>query len=117
MIEKWRHSDEEFVKRAAFVMIATLAVHDKKQPDETFEAMLPHIVEATDDDRNFVKKAVNWALRGIGKRNMHLNKLAIATAEQLIVMPNSSDIWIGKDALLELRSEKIQTRLLKKIKQ
>ncbi len=111
MIEAWRHRDEMFVKRAAFVMIATLAVHDKKQPDDVFEAMLPHIVEAADDDRNFVKKAVNWALRQIGKRNMFLNEKAIITAEQLVSMPASSAVWIGRDALRELRSDKIQRRV------
>ena len=92
---KWTTSKHEFVKRAGFALIATLAVHDKKAPDETFLEMLPIIEAAAEDDRNFVKKAVNWALRQIGKRNHELRVAAIEVAGRL-------DNWVGRDALREL---------------
>jgi 3-methyladenine DNA glycosylase AlkD len=110
-IEEWRHRPDEFVKRAAFVLMATLAVHEKKQPNSTFEAMLPLIIDASNDERNFVKKAVNWALRQIGKRNQYLNARAIQTANALVFMKSKSARWIGMDALRELQSEKIQSRV------
>ena len=110
-ISEWYKSDEEFVKRAAFVLIATLAVHDKKADDEIFLRFLPKIKEASLDERNFVKKAVNWALRQIGKRNRYLNKEAVRLAEEIKQFDSKSAKWTANDALRELRSEKVQVRL------
>ena len=110
-IEEWSIRDEEFVKRAAFTLIATLAVHDKKAPDERFIELFPLIVAASDDNRNFVKKAVNWALRQIGKRNLILNKEALEVAQQIDRLDSKSSKWIAKDAIRELESEKVLERL------
>jgi 3-methyladenine DNA glycosylase AlkD len=86
-------------------------MHDKAAPDSAFAPMLDLIKDATDDDRNFVKKAVNWALRQIGKRNRALNRRAIAIAEELRRMDSRAARWIAADALRELRSEAVQARL------
>ena len=102
MALKWARKKPEFVRRAGFAMIATLAVHDKKAPDETFLEVLPLIEEAASDDRNFVKKAVNWALRQIGKRNPELRRAAMEAAARLIERPEASARWVGRDALREL---------------
>ncbi|MEN6591893.1 MAG: DNA alkylation repair protein [Methanobacterium sp.] len=110
-IEEWSARDEEFVKRAAFTLIATLAVHDKKAGDEKFEELFSLIIRESNDERNFVKKAVNWALRQIGKRNLDLNSKAIEVAEEINQLDSRSAKWIAKDALQELKSEKIQKRL------
>ena len=96
---------EEFVRRAGFVLMAYLAVHDKKAPDELFVSFLPLIREYAVDERNFVKKAVNWALRQIGKRNGALMPQALALAEELSTSTSKSARWIGKDAVRELRSK------------
>ena len=111
LVGRWCPRPETFVRRAGFALIACLAVHDKKAPDDRFLALLPAIEAAADDDRNFVKKAVNWALRQIGKRNMALNRTAIACSERLVARREKSAQWIGRDALKELNSEKVQTRL------
>jgi 3-methyladenine DNA glycosylase AlkD len=111
---EWTARNEEYVKRAGFVLMATLAVHDKKAPDERFEAFLPYLVRHATDERNFVKKAVNWALRQIGKRNRHLNKRAIAVARDIYRIDSRSARWIASDALRELTSEKVQARLAKR---
>lgn len=111
---EWSMRDEEFVKRAAFALIAVLAVHDKKENDEKFEEFFPLIIKESSDNRNFVKKAVNWALRQIGKRNMALNKRAIEIAEEIQNENSKSAKWIAADALRELKSEKVQERLKKK---
>ncbi len=111
-IHQWSTREEEFVKRAAFTLIATLAVHDKKADDAQFEELFPIIIEASTDERNFVKKAVNWALRQIGKRNLTLNKKAIQVSEKIGNIDSKSAKWIAKDALRELESEKIQERLI-----
>jgi 3-methyladenine DNA glycosylase AlkD len=108
---EWSEREQEFVKRAGFVMMATLAVHDKKAGDETFVAYLPIIQREAGDSRNFVKKAVNWALRQIGKRNSALNPLAIQTAESLQQMDSKPARWIAADALKELRSDAVQEKL------
>jgi 3-methyladenine DNA glycosylase AlkD len=113
---EWAGREEEFVRRAAFALMAWLAVHDKKAGDDKFEDFLPIIEKYSYDDRNFVKKAVNWALRQIGKRNLHLNHLAVKTAIGLSEMDSRSARWIGKDALRELTEEKILERLYKKAK-
>lgn len=110
-IEEWSMRDEEFVKRAAYTLIATLAVHEKKADDEEFEKFFPLIIREATDERNFVKKAVNWALRQIGKRNLTLNRKAIAVAEEINRIESRSAKWIAKDALRELESEKVQKRL------
>lgn len=102
-IPVWATSPHEFVKRAAFSLLAVLAVHDKQRPDADFIAMLPLIEAAADDERNFVKKAVNWALRQIGKRSRLLLPEAIACAERLRARPEKSARWIAADALRELR--------------
>jgi 3-methyladenine DNA glycosylase AlkD len=108
---EWSQRQEEFVKRAAFSLIAYLAVHDKKAPDERFLAFLPLIKAAADDERNFVKKAVNWALRQIGKRSLFLNQAAIKVANDLRLMNSKSARWIATDALRELTSVPVQQRL------
>lgn len=113
-IFEWSQKDEEFVKRAAFTLIATLAVHDKKADDSKFEQIFPLIIRESNDNRNFVKKAVNWALRQIGKRNASLNKKAIEIAKEIYEIDSKSAKWIAKDALRELKSEKIQTNLKNK---
>lgn len=108
---EWSAREEEFVKRAGFVMMAVLASGDKKASDEAFAAFLPIIQREAGDDRNFVKKAVNWALRGIGKRNRHLNALAIETAEQIRQMDSKAARWVATDALRELTGASVQARL------
>ena len=108
---EWTGREEEFVKRAGFVLMAALAVHDKKAGDGTFQEFLPLIVREADDSRNYVKKAVNWALRQIGKRNARLNEAAIKTALAIREMDSSSARWIAADALRELKSEQVQKRL------
>jgi 3-methyladenine DNA glycosylase AlkD len=113
-IYEWSLREEEFVKRAAFTLIATLAVHDKKADDEKFEDLFPLIIRESFDNRNFVKKAVNWALRQIGKRNMALNKRALEIAEKIRNVDSKSAKWIAADAIRELESEKVQERLKKK---
>jgi 3-methyladenine DNA glycosylase AlkD len=111
LVERYRESDPEFVKRTAFAMIATLAVHDKKAGNEIFESYLPNIEEAATDPRDFVKKAVNWALRQIGKRNLTLNASAIAVAERLAGQPDKAARWNGKDALRELSKPTLRDKL------
>lgn len=104
-IGEWTKRKEEYVKRAGFVLMATLAVHDKKAADITFIKMLPIIKRGATDERNFVKKAVNWALRQIGKRNVHLRREAIETANEILKIDNKAAQWIAKDALRELKAK------------
>jgi 3-methyladenine DNA glycosylase AlkD len=108
---EWSARPEEYVKRAGFVIMARLAVSDKKADDSRFERFLPVIREAAADDRNYVKKAVNWALRQIGKRSLRLNGEAIATAEEIARSGSKSARWVASDALRELTSEPVQARL------
>lgn len=108
---EWSTRQAEFVKRAGFVLMAALAVHDKKAPDSTFEPFFTSILEAATDERNFVKKAVNWALRGLGKRSPALNALAIETAHQIARLDSKAARWVAADALRELTGEKVQSRL------
>ena len=108
---EWIARPETFVKRAGFVLMATLAVHDKRASDETLAQFLPLIAHAAGDERNFVKKAVNWALRQIGKRSLALNTKAIETAHQIQHMDSKAARWIAADALRELTSAPVQTRL------
>lgn len=107
----WSERSEEYVKRAGFVLMAYLAVHDKKAADARIAQFLPVIEREAGDDRNFVKKAVNWALRQIGKRNLALNAAAIESAERIREQGSRSARWIAADALRELRSEKQLARL------
>lgn len=109
----WSKRDEEFVRRAGFAMMAVLAVHDKKADDNKFIKFLPLIKSQSTDERKFVKKAVNWALRQIGKRNPELNKIAIKTAEEIKTIDSKSARWIASDALRELTSEEVRERLNK----
>lgn len=108
---KWSRREEEYVKRAAFSLMAALAVHDKQAGDAKFLKFLPPIQRESSDERNFVKKAVNWALRQIGKRNAVLNKAAIKTAQEIRKIDSPSARWIAADALRELRSDAVQNRL------
>lgn len=107
----WCIDKREFVKRAGFSMIAQLAVHKKSAPDSEFEKYFHLIINGSTDERNFVKKAVNWALRQIGKRNFRLNEAALNVSEKLIKKESKSARWIARDAIKELRNEKIQSRL------
>lgn len=108
---EWSLRPEEFVKRAAYAIIAGLAVHDKKADDEKLAQFFPLIVREATDERNYVKKAVNWALRNLGKRDLELNRLAILTARQIQQIDSKSARWIASDALRELKSEKVQIKL------
>jgi 3-methyladenine DNA glycosylase AlkD len=111
---EWSHRNREFEKRAAFTLMAALAVHDKKAADKQFVSFLPIIKREAKDERNFVKKAVNWALRQIGKRNLALNKKAIQTAKEIQRLDSKSARWIAADALRELTSAAVQRRLAKR---
>jgi 3-methyladenine DNA glycosylase AlkD len=101
---EWAHAKREFVRRAGFSLMAGLAVKAKLAPDAAFEAFLPAIIEAATDQRNMVKKAVNWALRAIGKRNPRLRTKAMRTAERMGKMDSKAARWIAGDALRELRA-------------
>jgi 3-methyladenine DNA glycosylase AlkD len=107
----WSRRKEEFVKRAGFVLMAALAVHDKRAPDGRFLAFLPSIERQATDERNFVRKAVNWALRQIGKRNRRLNKAAIATARRIRQIDSRAARWIAADAIRELTNPKTRERI------
>jgi 3-methyladenine DNA glycosylase AlkD len=105
-IFEWSKSREEFVKRAAFALIACKAVHDKQAKDAEFLKFLPLIKREAEDERNFVRKAVNWALRQIGKRNSRLRKEAIRAAQEISKIDSKAAKWIASDALRELKSGK-----------
>jgi len=107
----WTQREPEFVKRAGFALIATLAVHDKRAPDEQFSAFFAPIEQHAGDGRNFVKKAVNWALRQIGKRNLNLHAQAVCVAQRIQQQDSASARWIAADALKELANEKVRQRL------
>jgi 3-methyladenine DNA glycosylase AlkD len=111
---EWSRREEEFVKRAGFVLMARLAVADKKAGDERFEPFLPAIVEGATDTRNQVKKGVSWALRQIGKRNRRLNRAAIRAAESIRRAGIGGSRWVAGDALRELRSAAVQERLARR---
>ena len=100
-VVRWAGRREEFVKRAGFALLASVALHDKKAADEPFLKCLPLIEKAADDERNFVKKGVSWALRGIGKRNARLQAAAAEVARRLAASDQAAARWIGKDALKE----------------
>jgi len=108
---EWAGSDKEFVKRGAFSLIAGLAVHNKNASDKKFEEFSPLIKRHSLDERKYVKKAVNWALRNIGKRNIELNKMMIELAKKISMLDSKSARWIASDALRELKGEKVQKRI------
>lgn len=106
----WAKSDEEFVKRTAFSLIAVLAVHNK---DSSFDRYFDIIKEGSKDNRNFVKKSVNWALRQIGKSNKENNEKALALAYEILEMDNKASKWVARGAIKELESEKVQIKFQK----
>jgi 3-methyladenine DNA glycosylase AlkD len=110
----WSRRKREFEKRAGFALAAYLAIHDKNAGDAGFEKFLKVIEREACDERNFVRKAVNWALRNIGKRNQQLNRKAIASAERILKNKEGAAGWIARDALRELKSEAVQSRLKRK---
>jgi 3-methyladenine DNA glycosylase AlkD len=111
---QWASAEKEFIKRAAFSLIAGLAVHDKEASNQVYEEFLRLCITHAIDERNYVKKAVNWALRNIGKRNSSLNKKALKTAEKIKIIDSPSARWIAADAIRELSSKKIKQRLERK---
>ena len=108
--KQWTNRKKEFEKRAGFALIACLAWYEKEAPDKKFEKFFPLIKKQATDNRNFVKKAVNWSLRQIGKKNMNLNKIAIKTAKEINKINSKSAKWIASDALHELTDKKIKKR-------
>jgi len=113
-VRDWAIREEEFVKRAAFSLIACLAWHDKEADDRIFVDLLPVIRDAAADERNYVKKAVNWALRHIGKRNLNLNMEALHAARQIREIDSRTARWVASGAIRELESEAVQNRLRRK---
>jgi 3-methyladenine DNA glycosylase AlkD len=101
-VELWSKRKDEFVKRAAFALLASLALHDRDAKDAIFLKGLKTIRAGANDERNFVKKGVSWALRSIGHRNSALHAAAIAEAEHLAESRDSTERWVGKDALRDL---------------
>lgn len=112
-IFEWSRREEEFVKRTAFSLVACLAWHDRQAEDNRYIKLLPIIEREATDERNFVKKAVNWALRNIGKRNLDLNRAAIETAKRIQLVDSKAARWIASDAIKELESRAVQRRLRK----
>ena len=110
-VRDWSKREEEYVKRAAYALIACLAWHDKGASDENFIALLPLIKSGATDERNYVKKAVSWALRNTGKRNSNLNAIALQTAQDLKEMDSKPARWIGSDAVRDLTSDATRRRL------
>lgn len=108
---EWSTRAPEYEKRAAFALMACLAVHDKKATDEMFIQFFPVLEREANDSRNFVKKAINWALRQIGKKNIVLNQLAINTAQNIKNQNSSAGNWIAADALRELTNPDLQVKL------
>jgi 3-methyladenine DNA glycosylase AlkD len=101
-VAQWHDRRAEFVKRAAYALIASIALHDKKAPDEPFLESLPLIEHAATDERNFVRKGVSWALRGIGRRNPRLRDPALELAQRLAASSDRAARWVGKDAVRDL---------------
>lgn len=113
-VAQWAGRDQEFVKRAAFALLWGLTVHDKAAADDQFVQGLALVERAAEDDRHFVKKAVNMALRATGKRNPALNAAAIEVAERLCASPSAAARWVGKDALRELTSASVTKRVARR---
>jgi 3-methyladenine DNA glycosylase AlkD len=116
-VRAWSTRKGEFEKRAAFALIASMALHDKKGPDAPFLKSLALIERAATDERNFVKKGVSWALRGVGERSAPLNAAAVKLARKLAGSENAAARWIGKDALRQLDTPAVRKRLEKRAKQ
>lgn len=114
LIDEFAEDEREFVRRTAFAMMAWSVVHRKKESEETFLGFLPTIRRHAADERNFVKKAVSWALRSIGKRSRRLNEAALELGRDLAASDNKAERWIGKDTVRDLTSEKTVERLRKK---
>jgi len=112
-IAEWSEREEEFVKRAAYSLIACLAWHDKQAPDSLFLEFLPIITNGATDERNFVKKGVSWALRHIGKRNLNLNRAALRTAKEIQRLDSRAARWIASNVIRELEGEAVQRKLRK----
>jgi 3-methyladenine DNA glycosylase AlkD len=110
-VAQWSDTRDEFVKRAAFALLASLAGHDKRSGDEPFMESLRLIERAATDERNFVKKGVSWALRRVGRRNAALNAAAVTVARRLSVSPGAAARWVGRGALKELTSPAVTSRL------
>jgi 3-methyladenine DNA glycosylase AlkD len=110
-IPVWAKREEEFVKRAAFALLAGLAWHDKQAADSRFVDLFPILIKGADDDRNYVKKAVSWAIRNIGKRNRKLNRATVKLAKDIQRIDSKAARWVAADALRELQSEAVQRRL------
>lgn len=110
-VVQWSSKRAEFERRAAFALLASLALHDKHAPDAKFLATLPLIEQAAPDGRNFVKKAASWALRGIGERSLVLHRAAVKLASELAASPDAARRWLGKDVLRQLKSPAVQRRL------
>lgn len=115
-VPRWAKKREEFQKRAAFALLASLAGHDRDATDETFLRSLPLIEAAATDERNFVKKAVSWALRSVGRRSVAVNEAAVALAQKLAGSEDPTARWIGRGAAKELTSAAVQRRLAEKIR-
>lgn len=113
-IEQWSTRREEFVKRASFALLASMALHDRTAPDLLFVRSLESIERESTDERNFVKKGVSWALRGIGARNIALNRQALTLAERLAASEDRTARWVGRDALRDLTRTSVQQRLITK---
>jgi 3-methyladenine DNA glycosylase AlkD len=113
-VDDWSRREEEFVKRTAFGLLACLAWHDKKAKDDNFIQLFPVFARGAVDERNSIKKAVSWALRNIGKRNLNLNNAALNEATRIRLLDSKSSRWIGSDAIRELESDAVQKRLKKK---
>jgi 3-methyladenine DNA glycosylase AlkD len=112
-VEQWSRKKDEFVRRAGFVLLASLALHDKESADALFRRQLPLIEEFAGDERNFVKKGVSWALHAIGTRSAQLNKETISLARKLSASSDPTERWVGKDALRKLTSAATQKRFAK----
>ena len=110
-IKQWSDHKAEYVKRASFALLASMALKHRTSTDADYLRCLPLIARAASDERNFVKKAVSWALRGVGRRSPKLNKASIALAKKLAESKDAAPRWIGKDALRELSSAAVQKRL------
>ncbi len=111
-IKEWSKREEEFVKRAAFSLIACIAVQNKEKPDNEFIEFFPVIKKASTDERNYVKKAVSWALRNIGKKNINLNKEVIKFAKELKTADSKSAKWIAKDTLRDIQRDKVKKKFI-----
>ena len=111
---QWSASPREFVKRGGFALMASLVLRDKAASDARFVALLPLIEKGARDERNFVKKGVNWALRTVGKRSRKVHAAALATATRLAESEEPAPRWVGKDALRELASPKVRSRLTRR---